>query len=90
MSEGKDFGTYGDVHAQLGDDHVALVEIRRAPNNFFDRALIGSLCDAIDALDAMISGGESLLDQGVEAAVMIGIAAVTLAIARWGFRASVR
>ena len=52
MSEGKDFGTYGDVHAQLGDDHVALVEIRRAPNNFFDRALIGSLCDAIDALDA--------------------------------------
>jgi ABC-2 type transport system permease protein len=45
---------------------------------------------AIDALDAMISGGESLLDQGVEAAVMIGIAAVALAIARWGFRASVR
>ena len=43
---------------------------------------------AIDALDAIISGGESLIDQGLEAAVMVGVAVVALAIARWGFRVS--
>lgn len=32
--------------------HVALVEIRRPPNNFFDVALIRELADAFDALDA--------------------------------------
>ena len=35
-----EFGTYGDVHVELHDDHVAVLEIRRPPDNFFDRALI--------------------------------------------------
>jgi enoyl-CoA hydratase/carnithine racemase len=46
------FGTYGDVCAELGADHVAQLEIRRPPANFFDRALIASLADALEALDA--------------------------------------
>jgi enoyl-CoA hydratase/carnithine racemase len=46
-----DFATYGDVHAQLGDDWVASVEFRRPPDNYFDRALIASLSDALEALD---------------------------------------
>ena len=32
--------------------HVALVEIRRPPNNFFDVALIRELADAFETLDA--------------------------------------
>jgi enoyl-CoA hydratase/carnithine racemase len=32
--------------------HVALLEIRRPPNNFFDVALIGEIADAFEALDA--------------------------------------
>jgi enoyl-CoA hydratase/carnithine racemase len=47
-----DFGSFGDVHVELGDDYVALAEIRRPPNNFFDRALIESLCEAFEGLDA--------------------------------------
>src|ERR1700722_477670 len=31
--------------------HVALVEIRRAPNNFFDAALIGEIATAFETLD---------------------------------------
>lgn len=42
----------GDVHVELGEDHVALAKIRRPPNNFFDRALIASLADAFERLDA--------------------------------------
>ena len=49
MSE---FGRFGDVVVELGDDFVALAEIRRAPNNFFDQAAISSLADAFEALDA--------------------------------------
>ena len=41
----------GDVAIEL-DGHVALVEIRRPPNNFFDVALIGDLADALDELAA--------------------------------------
>jgi len=48
----RDYGTFGDLHVGLGDDHVALAEIRRPPNNFFDRALIASLAEAFEALDA--------------------------------------
>ena len=48
----KEYGTFGDLHVQLGDDFVALAEIRRPPNNFFDRALIESLCEAFESLDA--------------------------------------
>ena len=47
-----EFGTYGDVHVDLGDGYVATVEIRRGPNNFFDITLIQSLCEAFEALDA--------------------------------------
>ncbi len=45
---------------------------------------------AIDAIDGMISGGESLGNQGLEAAVVAGTTIVALAIARWGFKASAR
>jgi len=52
MTTIREFGTYGDVHVQLGQDHVATAELRRPPDNFFDRALIASLADALEALDA--------------------------------------
>ncbi len=42
---------YGDVEVTR-NGHVALVEVQRGPNNFFDTALINSLADAFDALDA--------------------------------------
>lgn len=32
--------------------HVALIEIRRPPHNFFDAALIGEIADAFESLDA--------------------------------------
>ncbi|MCG8589564.1 MAG: enoyl-CoA hydratase/isomerase family protein [Proteobacteria bacterium] len=48
----REFGVFGDVHVALGDDFVALAEIRRPPNNFFDRALIAGLADACERLDA--------------------------------------
>ncbi len=48
----KDWQTFGDVHVSLGDDFVALAEIRRPPNNFFSQQLIAELADAIEALDA--------------------------------------
>lgn len=47
-----DFGTFGDVTVTLAGDFVATAELRRPPNNFFDHALIASLCDAFEALDA--------------------------------------
>ena len=43
--------TYGDVGVTM-EGHVAIVEIRRPPNNFFDHQLIKDLADAFDALDA--------------------------------------
>jgi enoyl-CoA hydratase/carnithine racemase len=47
-----EFGRFGDVEVTLGEDYVAVAEIRRPPNNFFDRALVASLVDAIERLDA--------------------------------------
>ena len=44
------FGRYRDLGVAL-EDHVALVEIRRPPHNFFDHALIGALADVFEALD---------------------------------------
>lgn len=41
---------YGDVDIQI-DKHVALLEIQRGPNNFFDADLIDSLGDAFEAMD---------------------------------------
>ncbi|HEV2033196.1 MAG TPA: enoyl-CoA hydratase-related protein [Candidatus Dormibacteraeota bacterium] len=45
---------FGDVSVHVADDFVALVEIHRPPNNYFDIALIRSLADALEGLD---SGG---------------------------------
>ena len=42
---------YGDVGAWT-QGRVAMVEIRRPPNNFFDSDLINSIADAYDAADA--------------------------------------
>ena len=42
----------GDLAVEIGDDFVALAEIRRPPNNFFDRLLIENLADAFERLDA--------------------------------------
>jgi 2-(1,2-epoxy-1,2-dihydrophenyl)acetyl-CoA isomerase len=39
-----------ELCVQTGDDHVAVIEIRRPPNNFFDVALIRQLADACDEL----------------------------------------
>jgi enoyl-CoA hydratase/carnithine racemase len=41
-----------DVAVELGDDHVAVVELRRPPANYFDLDLIESLADAYARLDA--------------------------------------
>jgi enoyl-CoA hydratase/carnithine racemase len=40
-----------DLGVEVADDFVATVEIRRPPNNFFDRDLIGALADTFEALD---------------------------------------
>lgn len=42
--------TYGDV-AVVRHGHVALVEMRRPPHNFFDLALISALADALEDVD---------------------------------------
>ena len=45
--------TFGDVEVRVDSStFVATVEIRRPPNNFFDVALIRSLADAYESLDA--------------------------------------
>jgi len=44
---------YGDVDVQILDGHVALCEIKRPPNNFFDHELICSLADAFEDLDKL-------------------------------------
>lgn len=45
--------TYGDVGVSIDTaTHVATVEIRRAPNNFFDVDLIRSIAEAYEDLDA--------------------------------------
>lgn len=43
---------FGDVSVEVAEDFVATVELHRPPNNHFDVALIRSLADALDALDA--------------------------------------
>lgn len=42
---------FGDVHISDAGDYVALAEIQRGPNNFFDQDLIASLADAFGELD---------------------------------------
>ena len=43
---------FGEVSVEVGDDHVALVEIHRPPHNFFSLAMLGDLADAVEAVDA--------------------------------------
>ena len=43
--------TFGDVTLSIGDDFVAVVELHRPPNNFFDIDLIRSLGAAYDAAE---------------------------------------
>ena len=43
---------YGDVAVSIGPDFVATVTICRPPDNYFDLALIASIADAYEALDA--------------------------------------
>jgi enoyl-CoA hydratase/carnithine racemase len=44
-------GPFKDIGVEK-TGHVALIEIRRPPNNFFDIALIGEIASAFEALDA--------------------------------------
>jgi enoyl-CoA hydratase/carnithine racemase len=39
------------VGVTVGDDHVAVVELRRPPNNFFSMEVIGGIADALADLD---------------------------------------
>ena len=43
---------YGDVSVTLVDGFVAICEVQRAPNNFFDLDLIRDLADCFEDLDA--------------------------------------
>ncbi len=51
MSKTNGNGT-SDLDCEIGDDFVAILEIRRPPANFFDHALISQLADAMERLDA--------------------------------------
>jgi enoyl-CoA hydratase/carnithine racemase len=42
---------FGDVKVEIGADFVATAELGRPPDNFFDRALIASLAEALETLD---------------------------------------
>ena len=45
------YGTYDDIGVTL-DNLVAIIEIQRPPNNFFDIALINQIAHALEKLDA--------------------------------------
>jgi 2-(1,2-epoxy-1,2-dihydrophenyl)acetyl-CoA isomerase len=40
----------GEVTVELRDDHVALVQFSRPPNNYFDAELVGAIADAYERL----------------------------------------
>ena len=42
---------FGDVHVDVDQDHVALVEVRRPPHNFFSLSMLGSIADALEWVD---------------------------------------
>jgi enoyl-CoA hydratase/carnithine racemase len=44
--------TYGDVTMEMGDGHVATLEMHRPPNNFFDVELVRSLADALEEFES--------------------------------------
>ena len=58
--------------------------VRAAPSNDTSRFQLVPVDSNLEAAEG------SLLDQGLEAAVMAGVVLVALAIARWGFRATNR
>jgi enoyl-CoA hydratase/carnithine racemase len=41
-----------DVLIDVGEDHVAVVELRRPPDNYIDAELVAALADAYEALDS--------------------------------------
>ncbi|MEM7322145.1 MAG: enoyl-CoA hydratase/isomerase family protein [Actinomycetota bacterium] len=43
---------FGDVSVEVNEDRVALVEVQRPPHNFFSPAMLESVADALDAVDA--------------------------------------
>ena len=45
---------YGDIEVER-DGLIALLEIQRPPNNFFDVNLINDMADALDVLDADVN-----------------------------------
>ncbi|MEM6705288.1 MAG: enoyl-CoA hydratase/isomerase family protein [Acidobacteriota bacterium] len=55
MTEGPEMNDavsqFGDLRVTVGGDHVATAEICRPPHNFFDKALIGQIADALETLD---------------------------------------
>ncbi len=42
---------FGEIAVEVGDDNVALVEVRRPPNNFFSLTMLGSIADALEWVD---------------------------------------
>jgi enoyl-CoA hydratase/carnithine racemase len=42
---------FGEIAVEVGDDHVALVEVRRPPNNFFSLSMLASIADALEWVD---------------------------------------
>jgi enoyl-CoA hydratase/carnithine racemase len=46
-----EFGEFGDIRVEIDDAFVAVAEICRPPNNFFDMGLIADLASAFEALD---------------------------------------
>jgi enoyl-CoA hydratase/carnithine racemase len=54
-------GPFGDITVEVGDDHVAVVEIHRPPHNYFSLDLIAALADAYEAIDADGAGRAVLL-----------------------------
>ncbi|MGI9598224.1 MAG: enoyl-CoA hydratase/isomerase family protein [Acidimicrobiales bacterium] len=43
---------FGVVGVEVDQNHVALVEVRTPPHNFFSLSMLGSLADAFEAVDA--------------------------------------
>lgn len=42
---------HGPVHVEIGNDHVATIEMQRPPNNFFSLELIEGVAGALEVLD---------------------------------------
>ncbi|MCU4183403.1 enoyl-CoA hydratase/isomerase family protein [Acidiferrimicrobium sp. IK] len=47
---------FGDVTVEIGEDHVATVEMHRPPSNFFDTTLIRNIADAYRWVDESNAG----------------------------------